>query len=148
MSRGALEVAGRFFEPIFGGDADIVEAVEDDEAWFESGKLMDATAPIRFITGGGAEMAAGPFRGAAGCRQGWREWVAPWEHFRMIIEEVRVVDAETILVLVRTIGLLPGSDKQVVEDAAAVMKVEEGRIVAMDHYLDREMAIREAGSGS
>jgi ketosteroid isomerase-like protein len=84
------------------------------------------------------------YRGAQGLADGWRDWLAPYESYRLAAEEV--IDAgDDVLVLAR-VRARTHRDGVVIEHApAAVCTVRDGQIVRARFYLDREQAMEAVG---
>ena len=146
MSESPVQTAARFFAPIFSAGLDLVEAIADDARCAEAGAVLKPGAPIRFITPDGGEVGgmAGGFTGMDGFRDGWREWLAPYEEFHMVLGESLEAAPDLALLLVRSVGRPRGARVSVDQEAAAVLRVEGGMVAAIDHYLDHAQAKRAA----
>ena len=82
--------------------------------------------------------------GLPGLREIWLEWLAPWESYRVEVEDV--IDAgDQALVLIRDFGRQEGSHAEVSIQAGAVWTVRDGRIARVDFYSDRAEAFEAAG---
>jgi ketosteroid isomerase-like protein len=97
---------------------------------------------VRFISGEpGWDM---EHRGAEGLIAGWREWLEPWESYRMDTEEL--LDAGDEVVTLIRVRARTARDGVVVEHSpAAVWSISEGKVVAIRFYLEREQAMKAAG---
>jgi hypothetical protein len=128
-------------------EMNIVQAVNEDPLWDNAARYIDPEAKITFPApdGGFVGGMGGEFRGLPGLREGWREWVGPWEDFRVEVVEAVETDSETVLLLVQTRGRMRGAGAEIEQPAAAVYKVREGTIVAIAHFLDHDQARRAAG---
>ena len=84
------------------------------------------------------------YRGAPGLADGWRDWLAPYESYRLAAEEL--IDAgDDVLVLAR-VRARTHRDGVVIEHApAAVCTVRDGQIVRARFYLDRDQALEAVG---
>jgi ketosteroid isomerase-like protein len=84
------------------------------------------------------------YRGASGLADGWRDWLAPYESYRLAAEEL--IDAgDDVLVLAR-VRARTHRDGVVIEHApAAVCTVRGGQIVRARFYLDRDQAMEAVG---
>jgi ketosteroid isomerase-like protein len=84
------------------------------------------------------------YRGAPGLADGWRDWLAPYESYRLAAEEL--IDAgDDVLVLAR-VRARTHRDGVVIEHApAAVCTVRGGQIVRARFYLDRDQAMEAVG---
>ncbi|HXF00004.1 MAG TPA: nuclear transport factor 2 family protein [Solirubrobacterales bacterium] len=86
------------------------------------------------------------YRGVAALIDGWRDWLAPYESFRMEIDEV--IESDGVLVTcVRQFGTPVGGGPELVAQGAAVWWLRDGRLVRVEFNLDREAALRSAGLG-
>jgi ketosteroid isomerase-like protein len=110
-------------------------------------RAIDPAAETRFFTAGGGTLGemTGPFTGVDGFRAGWREWTAPFDSFTAIVEEVVDGGDGRVLLLVETRARLRGGGPEVRDHTAALYTVRDGRITAIDHYLDQDDARRAAG---
>jgi hypothetical protein len=84
------------------------------------------------------------YRGVAGLIEGWREWLSPYESFRMEVEDL--IESDDVLVTcVRQFGTPVGGGPELEAAAAAVWWVRDGRLVRVEFNLNREAALRSAG---
>lgn len=146
VSGEELQIVAEAFLPIFGG-VDMVSAIDDDALWEPSQGLIDAEAEITFVApqGGGVGAMGGPFRGIAGMRAGWREWLSPWQSYVIAADDVIDAGGGRVLALVSSRCRMHGSGAEVAQGAAAIVRVESGQIVAAAFYLDQDEARRDAG---
>ena len=86
----------------------------------------------------------GPFRGLQGLREGWAEWLAPWESFVFRADEIHDAGDGRVLLLGDTFARL-ASGVEVQAHVGAVHTVRDGAIVAIQHFLDQEQARRAVG---
>jgi len=143
-----MQVVLNLFPPeLRTGEMDMCELVDDEPSWARIVELFEPDAEVRFLTPEAGLMGgmAGPFRGAAGFRAGWREWLQPFDRFRIEVERAQPAPDGRIVLLVRTFGTLQGSSAEVEQPSAVVYAVRDGRISQADHYLGHEQALRDAG---
>jgi ketosteroid isomerase-like protein len=148
MSSGSMQVVLRLFPPEFReGRLDMCELIDQDPFWTLITELFEPDAEVRFITPDAGDLGgmAGPFRGPAGFRAGWREWVKPYDSFRVEVEQAQTTPDDRVVLLVKTFASLQGSSVEVEQPSAVVYAVRDGRIAAADHYLEHEQALRDAG---
>jgi ketosteroid isomerase-like protein len=128
------------------GSVDMI-AITGDGAPAQFERVIEPSAEIRFFTAGGGLLGdmTGPFFGLDGFREGWREWAKPFETFTATIESIEDGGEGRVLILVKTRARLRGGGPEVTDRTAAVYVVRDGRIVAIDHYLDQDDARRAAG---
>jgi ketosteroid isomerase-like protein len=145
VAREDVELVSHW-ETLLPPGTDLKVALGDDATLARAAEILDPEAEIRFVdTEGGAlgdfEV---PSRGVEGLLAGWAEWLGAWEHFRIDLEEH--LDAGDGRVL--TLAKLTGQTREGLElsqPGAAIIRVSGARIVAMDFYVDREQARRDAG---
>jgi ketosteroid isomerase-like protein len=134
MAAEPIEVVREIFPSrLRAGEMDMCEVIDDEPFW------------ARIAEFGPMGGMGGPFRGAAGFRAGWREWLQPFDRFRVEIKESRTAPDGRIVLLATTYGTLQGSSVEVEQPSAVVYEVREGRVVQADHYLEHEQALRDAG---
>ena len=73
-----------------------------------------------------------------------REWLSPWEDWRVEPQEY-VAAADRVVVLARYTGRGKGSEVAIESLGAHVWTVREGRAVRLEIFSDREAALRSAG---
>ncbi len=82
--------------------------------------------------------------GAAGYADGWNDWLAPFESFRVEFEEL-VEGPDGIVQFVRQIGTPRGSAAEIENVGAGVFKFRQGRIARLEFHLSRDDALASAG---
>lgn len=84
------------------------------------------------------------YRGVDGLIEGWKDWLSPYESFRMEVEDV--IESDDVLVTcVRQYGTPVGGGPELDAAGAAVWWVRDGRLVRVEFNLNREAAFRAAG---
>jgi ketosteroid isomerase-like protein len=84
------------------------------------------------------------YRGVAGLIEGWRDWLSPYESFRMEVEDL--IESDDVLVTcVRQFGTPVGGGPELEATGAAVWWVRDGRLVRVEFNLNRDAAFRSAG---
>jgi ketosteroid isomerase-like protein len=84
------------------------------------------------------------YRGVAGLIEGWRDWLSPYESFRLEVEDL--IESDDVLVTcVRQFGTPVGGGPEVEAAGAAVWWLRDGRLVRIEFNLNREAALRAAG---
>jgi SnoaL-like protein len=118
-------------------DATLVEALQE---------FVDPGAEVSFI--GPEDGPLGnrlvPERGVEGLREGWRDWMEPWEQFWIRFRDVLDAGEGKVLSLGELCGRLQGG-AEVTQPGAAYFRIRDGRIVAIDFYVDQDQARRDAG---
>jgi len=101
---------------------------------------------IEFTFGGGPT--AGTWRGPAGIAEGWRDFLAAWDGFRVEADEYREIDDERILVLTRWGGRGRTSRldlDQMSTESAVAFQLRDGKVTRLVPYFDRDRAFAELG---
>jgi hypothetical protein len=145
MSQQDVELVSRV-QKAFEGD--LKPAPDDDTRIAAVSELIDPEAEVRFMApeGGGAfGDRLVPERGMEGLREGWRDWLEPWEHFWIEFGELLDAGEGRVLSLGELRGQLPGG-AEVRQLGAALITVREGKVVAADFYADQIRARRDAGA--
>jgi hypothetical protein len=148
MPTEAMQVALELFPAeLRAGEMDMCELIDDEAFWERISEVFDPDAEVQFITPDAGVMGgmAGPFRGAGGFRAGWREWLLPFDRFRIELQEAQTAPGGRVVLLATTFGTLQGSSVEVEQPSAVVYTVRGGRITGADHYLEHQQALRDAG---
>jgi ketosteroid isomerase-like protein len=86
--------------------------------------------------------------GLDGMSEGWRDWLSAWEDFRVEADEYRELDAERVLVLVRSTGRGRTSGLDVGEMrtmGATLFHIRGGKVTRFVAYWDRSRAFADLG---
>jgi ketosteroid isomerase-like protein len=125
---------------------DMASVIEDDERWSRNSELFQPDAAIKFVPPSeGVTVMEQEYRGIEGLRTGWRNWLDPWESYRISTEDVIDVGDGRVLVLVTSKARMRGTGTEVPQSAASLFFVEDGRITRINFYLDQQQARRDAG---
>ena len=126
---------------------DMGTAIADDDLWSRNAKHFAPDAEIRFETPGemAVEVMVQDYKGIEGLREGWRNWLEPWDRYLIEIDDWVDAGEGKVLVLVTSKARMKGTDVEVPQSAAALYLVEGGRIVKVTFYLDQNEARRDAG---
>jgi len=91
-----------------------------------------------------AQARLGPYRGAEGLAAAWREWLEPWSRYEIETEEF--IDAgDRVVVFVRVRGQTSRDGVDVEHAPAAVWTVRQGKVTAIEFYLERGQALKAVG---
>jgi ketosteroid isomerase-like protein len=86
------------------------------------------------------------YEGVEGLRSGWQDFLAGFETLQISPEEIRDgADGKTAVEFVRLIGTPRGARGEVEQNAAAVWRLGDGGVEAVEFYLDRAAALRAGG---
>src|ERR1700730_4920384 len=147
FSEGALLVAGLFAEASDGDEIEMVEVTARDDLWEGLRDRVSPSLEIRFVTPppGGVSVMDQEFEGIEGLREGWRQWLRPWEQFRIQTGEVIDAGDGRILLLAQAVGVMRETPALLPLLIAAFGRVEDGQIAAIAFYLNQDQARRDAG---
>ncbi len=90
----------------------------------------------------------GTWIGKAGMAKGWGDFLRAWEEFRAKPEGYRELDSERVLVLFRNTGRGKASGVEVAQihtKAANLFHVQDGKVIRLVMYWDRERALDDLG---
>jgi ketosteroid isomerase-like protein len=146
VSSENVELARRIAS--FVADDDFVTAIEDDRRIEETRSAMRPYVDPEFEV----EMFAPEYaatqplvhRGIDGYLEVWRNWLEPYEHFRVELEEY--FDAgDKVVLFARQLGQPKLSSVPVEARSAVVFVFRDGTLVRLEFHLDRERAMKAAG---
>ncbi|MEK6251143.1 MAG: nuclear transport factor 2 family protein [Actinomycetota bacterium] len=131
------------------GHVEMRAMIEDDGVWARNAARFSPDVKVRFVTprAGGVTVMEQAFEGIEGLREGWREWLKPWDEFHVVMEDVPDSGQGDVLVLAQATGRMRGTEAEVPQEVAALCRVERNRIVEIGFYLDQGQARRDAGLG-
>jgi len=143
MSQRNVELV-RTLQP--SGGVDLAEVYSADTSALVDGMapLLDPSFECAFIANESSGFTTLAFRGAEGFVAGWREWLSPWESYRIDAEEF--IDAgEQVVVLARVRARTRRGGVEMEHAPGAVWTVEDGRIRRIEFYLEASQALAAAG---
>jgi ketosteroid isomerase-like protein len=143
MGRAEVEFVSRVQDLV---SDDLVPLIDDESFLATLQEVIAPRAEVRFVDpqGGALGDRRFPDGGVEGLREGWRDWLQPWEHFWIRFGEL--LDAGEGRVL--SFGELRGRMRvgvEVTQPGAAIIEVRDERVVAMAFYVDQDQARRDAG---
>jgi len=99
---------------------------------------------IEYVVIGGPE--PGVWRGIPEMKSAVRDFMRVWENYGIEAEDIRAVDEERVLALVRLSGRGKTSGLDISEagaNGAEVWHIRDGRVVALRLYWDRDQAVAD-----
>jgi hypothetical protein len=134
------------WEALLPHGTDLKSAIADAAFLAGLDEIVDPEAAFRFVDSEGGALGdfVVPTRGVEGLSAGWAEWLDPWEEFRIQIEQHLDAGEGRVLSLVELNGRTRRGP-EISQPAASITRVRDGLIVAMDFYMDRGQARRDAG---
>jgi ketosteroid isomerase-like protein len=129
-----------------GPATDLARIYRDDLQWAAASALISpAFAPdFKCIAYGYIDAERKSLDGLAGLRHLWLEWLAPWQSYRVEIEEL--VDlGEDVLALVRDFGRRGGDAGEIAITSAALWTVRDGKVTQIVFYAQRDDALEALG---
>ncbi len=143
MSQDNVELVLRAYPP---PDMDVAALVRDDESW---ARWRDAVAVlyVRAVESvwPGLPGGARTFTGLDGMRAALLDWTAPWEAYRVEVDEA-IDCGERVLLISPSFGRLAGSTQEITLEGANVWTVCDGKITRTYHS-SRADALRVVGLG-
>ena len=103
-----------------------------------TGGLVADDATVNFT----ARSAESSRQGPEGFREGWSDWLEPWQSYRIYYDEF-VDRGDRVVALVRLRGVTKRDGVEVEHEAAGVFRFEGERVVELEFSLDREQALAE-----
>jgi ketosteroid isomerase-like protein len=92
--------------------------------------------------------APGRWKGVAGVVEGWRGILDAWKELRFEAEQFQVLDDERVLVLYRWSGhgRASGLDLSGLRsEGAALFQIQDGKVIRLFGYLERDRALADLG---
>ena len=105
-----------------------------------------ADPEIRYVMHGG--LSTESTTGVAGMAEAWASMLRAWDDLRAVPEEIREIDEERVLVLLKNEGTGKGSGIDIGEisvRSANVFTIRDGRVTSLVLYWDRDEALAELG---
>ena len=93
-------------------------------------------------------LSPGTWSGHTGLTEGERDFLHGWEEYRLDVDGYRELDADRVLVLVRSRGRGRTSGLELGEigqKGAAVFHIRDGKVMRLLTYYDRERALVDLG---
>jgi ketosteroid isomerase-like protein len=141
MSEGNVELI-RSLQP--GPEVDIAELVRDDQmadaAWAAVASVVHDDLESSIVSHG----VRSTYRGPDGLRAAWVDWLAPWDSYYTVIEDV--VDlGDRVLVLPRDYGRRKDLATDVEQRGASVYTVRDAKVARVEFYTNRNEALEALG---
>jgi ketosteroid isomerase-like protein len=145
MSQENVEVVRRAFRDVDVGGADVAPLFRDDAAWTKRRVELEAIfEPDYAVTWNAQGQRTIEASGWAGSRQGWLDWLEPWETYQVQVERMIPV-GDKVVVLFLLHGRMAGTQNEVEMLGASVYHLRDGRVARVEHYADRADAFEAAG---
>ena len=139
MSQDNLEVV----RASWAHEVDVVALLADVESLGESFGALSEDVEVQFVANAPG-LPDARYRGAQGLADGWRDWLEPYESYRLSAEEF--IDAGGDVLILARVRARTHRDGVLLEHApAAVCTVQDGKIVRARFYLDRDQALEAVG---
>jgi uncharacterized protein len=87
---------------------------------------------------------AGVYREDAEISERLREWLSPWDHWRVEAEEY-LTHEDYVVVLARYRGRGKGSGVEVDKEGAHVWRLRDGKVIRLEIFADRRKALESVG---
>jgi hypothetical protein len=131
---------------ILPGEVDMVEVLASVNPIAALGVPPNAVSPDLEVLFA-APRTGGPglsYHGIDGFAEGWRDWLSPWQSYRIELEEVIDV-GDQVLSLVRVKARTSRHGVEVEHRPAAIWTVMDGKVVAMRFFLEQSEAFEYLG---
>jgi ketosteroid isomerase-like protein len=102
-----------------------------------------ADPDIEYVIADGPD--AGVWRGRAGMAQAWRDVLTAYDHYLSVVDDIREIDGERVLVLGTGVGRGKSTGLDVAGRNATVWQLRDGRVVRHIVYFDRANALADLG---
>lgn len=144
MSREDVELVRSIHPPT---GTDLVAVV--DEATSDPG-ILDGLAPLftadfEAVSGDIGEGLAPKGKGPAGLVSAWREWLEPWENYRVEVEDFIDVGDGRVVAMIHDRGRMRGSDAEVDIISAAIWTIRGAQIARIEFFTHRDLALAAVG---
>jgi ketosteroid isomerase-like protein len=116
--------------------SDLVELFSAGGGPISTGGLVSDDATVNWTSRSAETSREGP----EGFREGWTDWLEPWETYRIYYDDV-VERGDRVIALVRLRGVTKRDGVEMEHEAAAVFYFEGDQVVEMTFNLDREDAL-------
>jgi ketosteroid isomerase-like protein len=126
------------------GNLDLVESIYAAWARGDFGAVDWADPAIEFVVEGG--LSSGTWMGVAAMAEEWARMLRAWDELRAVPEEIREIDDDRVLVLLKNEGRGKGSGIDLGEisvKSANVFTVHDGKVTRLVLYWDRDRAIAD-----
>jgi len=128
-----------------GPDVDVATLMRDDATWEA---MVGAIAPLMHpdfeciaVTKIEGEQR---YRGLAGLRTLWLDWLEPWESYRTVIDDVIDV-GDDVVVVVRDFGRRAGVSTEIGLQGATIWTVIDKKVSRAQFFASREQALEAVG---
>jgi ketosteroid isomerase-like protein len=144
MSRENVELV-KSLQP---SEVDLVERLAEadgGEDFLAPGAAFEIFAEdldVQFIAASSAQQPQ--YRGGEGVLEGWRDWLSPWASYRLEAEDF-LDGGDEVVVLVRVRARTVHDGVDIEHAPAAVWTFEDGKVVRIRFFLEREEALKAVG---
>jgi hypothetical protein len=118
--------------------ADLVEVFGPGAGPISAGGLVADDATVTFTAPSAEASRSGP----DGFREGWADWLEPWQSYRLHYDDV-IDQGNRIVALVRLRGVTKRDGVEIEHEAAGVFRFEGDQVVELEFNLDREDALSD-----
>jgi ketosteroid isomerase-like protein len=117
---------------------DLIEVFGAGGGPISTGGLVADDATVTFASPNAEASREGP----EGFREGWTDWLEPWESYRIYYDDL-IERSDRVVALVRLRGVTRRDRVEMEHEAAGVFRFEGDQIVNMEFNLDREDALKD-----
>ena len=146
MTVDDIQRLGDVLEPLSGRE--MVGLFDDDDAMDTLRHSLKKLVSDDFVSVmvGSDDSFKGTFKGPEGFIEGWRDFLATFETFTNVIQEVLPV-GDKVVVLNQLRGVTATSGVEMEKEGAGVFTFADGELTRAQFHLDRKAALKAAGVG-
>jgi ketosteroid isomerase-like protein len=140
MSQENVEIV-KILQP---SNIELVAATSQENVFGGLPDMLFASDLESSFTADDGQTRLGPFYGVGGLAAAWRDWLEPWETYEIRAEEF--LDAgDRVVAFVQVRGRTHRDGVAVEHAPAAVWTLLDGKVSAIEFYLDRGEALKAVG---
>jgi ketosteroid isomerase-like protein len=125
-------------------EVDVVEMVRHPEVFSQFAADVDRDIEVVFMTETPV-VAKLTFHGIAGLVEGWRDWVTPYESYRLEVEDFIDAGDDHVLCPARVEARTRRDGVLIEHSPAAVFTVTDGEVTQATFHLERHRAFEAVG---
>jgi ketosteroid isomerase-like protein len=125
-------------------EVDVVELAQNPAVLPQFAAAISPETEVVFMTG--ALGVPNPtFQGIAGLVEGWRDWLEPYESYRLEVEDFIDAGGDRVVVPARVQARTRRDGVLVEHSPAAVCTISNGKLARVSFHLDRLQALEAVG---
>ena len=121
---------------------DLVRSIVTAHEYGDYGGSEWADPDIEYVIADGPD--AGVWRGRAAMAQAWRGVLSAYDHYRSVVDDIREIDGERVLVLGTAAARGKSTGISLAGKNATLWQMRDGKVVRHTIYFDRANAFAES----